>query len=273
MISHKYKFIFRHIGKTGGTSLEVALGEYAAESTKRETIRTLKGKASPIKNKHASLKDLMDQQRGEKRYFRFTFVRNPWVRAVSRYFYSIRRWEGAVLNSRGAPPDQIAKYKKRYGRWKKNIRPSFKKFIKMTLSPGTSVNDITLKYDGRKFRILQSRHVTGFLSYYDDEGKFIKQKPWLRNFEKEEKRQRAAWVEKNTLPETGHLYDYVGKSHRMQEDMDIICKKIGMPEVEIPHVNKSSHKHYTEYYDDETRKLVADYYKEDIDMFNFKFGK
>ena len=35
--------------------------------------------------------------------------------------------------------------------------------------------------------------------------------------------------------------------------------------------NKTDHKHYREYYDDHTRKLVAKYFEEDIDTFKYQF--
>jgi hypothetical protein len=39
----------------------------------------------------------------------------------------------------------------------------------------------------------------------------------------------------------------------------------------LPHENKTEHKHYREYYDDHTRKLVAKYFEEDIDTFKYQF--
>lgn len=63
-------FVFIHINKTGGTSIETALGLKLEHKTAQEKIRELGLPAWQNK-------------------FTFSFVRNPWDRVVSHYHYRV----------------------------------------------------------------------------------------------------------------------------------------------------------------------------------------
>lgn len=77
LISHKHRFIFIHIPKNAGISMKLALMEAADDW---ESIAYVHATASEVRNKVG--RDIWDN------YFKFAFVKNPWDRAVSFYFWS-----------------------------------------------------------------------------------------------------------------------------------------------------------------------------------------
>jgi chondroitin 4-sulfotransferase 11 len=64
--------------------------------------------------------------------------------------------------------------------------------------------------------------------------------------------------------------DFIGKFETINEDFDHIKSAIGL-EAELPHLNASKRADYQSYYNDETREIVANWFREDIETFGYRF--
>lgn len=66
------------------------------------------------------------------------------------------------------------------------------------------------------------------------------------------------------------LADFVGRYENLSADFAYICQRLNLKTC-IPHLNQSQHRDYQSYYDEKTKALVADYFKEDIALFGYEF--
>lgn len=71
--------------------------------------------------------------------------------------------------------------------------------------------------------------------------------------------------------------DFIGRFESRGQDLELISNKINFPidknfSVKAKENQKGANKkHYTEYYDDDTREIVAKKYAKDIEYFGYKF--
>lgn len=192
--------LFMHIPKTAGISLYKAIRH-----------PEIKIKGHFIQNPfHRYLKDTLPHYKNKP--YVFTFVRNPWDRLVSAFFY---------LNQGGrnhSDKSDSRKYLKKY-------HGNFETFVKKGIGEGKVFEQLHLK----------------------------PQYVWICN------------------DEGNLLTDYIGHFESLQEDLDRISKETGILFEPLDHHNSSSHKHYYDYYNDETQAIVAKAYKKDIELFGYQF--
>jgi hypothetical protein len=93
------------------------------------------------------------------------------------------------------------------------------------------------------------------------------------------------------------LVDYVGRFERLEQDFEVVAQRLNIHGKRLPHHNRSigrawgprvlmmwlkdpagmyrlwrnNHRHYAEYYDDESREFVRSIYALDIETFGYEF--
>jgi hypothetical protein len=96
----------------------------------------------------------------------------------------------------------------------------------------------------------------GLVDDFDDFNEFVEGRP---NF----KELQTRWV-------TGNI-DFVGKMENLQVDFNIACSKIGINEIELPHLNRSSKADYREVYNDKSIDIVTKAYEKDISALKYSY--
>ena len=216
-LSHRYKTIFIHIPKTGGTSIEAVLGmhgdradvgvvPYPDQVADRQHFYGRRLQHLSAERLRAELND----EALFASYFKFTVVRNPWERLVSTSAWSGRKWStGQMLE-----------------------RQEFDAFVRRTHAALTGAHDLSRA--GPAYS-----HVVPQVSYiFDEAGQ--------------------------------SLVDFIGRTETLERDWQVIRARLGV-EADLPTRMKSVHRQYREYYDAETRDMVADIYARDIEAFGYHF--
>ena len=81
MISDSHRFVFVHIPRTGGTSVETALAQFS-----RDPVHFVARGNTVFPYKHDSAQALAGRLGADwGRYLRFSIVRDPWARMLSEY--------------------------------------------------------------------------------------------------------------------------------------------------------------------------------------------
>ncbi len=88
IVSHRHKFIFMHLGRTGGRSLTVALARHCGPEDVITETADLPARNAKGFGRHDGAMEIRDKvgERIWREYFKFTFERNPWDKILSRYW-------------------------------------------------------------------------------------------------------------------------------------------------------------------------------------------
>jgi hypothetical protein len=215
LLSLRYKFLFIHIAKTGGTSIRAALRYYKWADPYRIPLFFLSRISSlthhrlgckiPRHAKAVAAYEMLPRELFNE-LFKFAFVRNPWDLQVSSYHHLMRERPRLLVGI-----------------------DDFGTFLRWKLDPNRNYHyivDTSIE--------LQSDYVV------DLNGNII--------------------------------VDYIGRYERLEEDFREACKKIGISPPNLPHKRRAKNRiAYQKYFTADTAKLVAEYFRRDIEMFDYSF--
>ena len=246
IISHRHKFIYLKARKVAGTSVEVALAQHCGDDDIITPIGAFDPKWDEDQYAHPGKKwrgygrhlPLIPVRRrlGRKlwdAYFKFAVTRNPWDLVVSQYHWAIRMDDGNPYT--GSVGRSLKRFWMNPGRVRKNFR-----------ALGASLARTHLKMDVVTFEFFV-RHM---LHYYEPNDRFY-------------------------FDRSGSVgLDFLIRYENLQDDYKVVCARIGIPPSQLLSLKTKSRperRHYSTYYDDRTREIVAKMYYRQIKHFGYDF--
>lgn len=130
--------------------------------------------------------------------------------------------------------------------------------------------------EGRRERYEAGAHLNGFQAYVLSNARTFEE--FLENCDEEiEDSDGSKWIFRNQFDyvcdSDGHiLVDFIARFETIHRDFETISQRASFRPFDLPHANKSNHKHYSSYYTPELVSLVAGRFEKDIQQFGYEFG-
>ncbi|MFC1908578.1 sulfotransferase family 2 domain-containing protein [Chloroflexota bacterium] len=235
MISVEKRFLFIHMPKTGGNSIQTILKEYSEDKFIAGGTRDGINRFG-IENekygtvKHSTLSEYESALEPElyNSLFKFAVIRNPWDRMVSLYFSSnVRDWNREAF--------------------RRIVEAAFP--LRHFIVVNSPIQNVLRKYDlrreqGRKTHLgIDMERILRRLKFPISSDK------------------------KNLIDDI----DYLLRFETLDEDFKLVCEQLDIPHVPLPVVNVSERVHYSQYYNEELKELVRRKFAEEIEFGKYQF--
>lgn len=165
IISHKHKFIFVHLGRTGGRSLTMELAKHCGPDDVITPTGDYAGQNVGTWRRHSKASQIRDRlgQNIWDEYFTFTFERNPWDKVLSNY-WSRRGYE----HGKGGATESIT-WIDRVWRKTSGYPWSFETWVKFRwyFSSGMGVRNIRFPTDIGKYTDNDDQPIVNFIGRYE----------------------------------------------------------------------------------------------------------
>lgn len=254
IVSHKHKFIFIKPIKVAGTSIEIALAQCCGEEDIITPITKFNPKADETQYHHPARNyrekgffNHMPPREIEKRvgrkiwdsYFKISVVRNPWDQTVSRFVWGKKR-PMPKKNKEADLRDKLSKLfsaKERFIFLKKKHIKTRKAWFQLHGSlSGKERNPFDL-----------------FIRTY---------RPYLDS-------SRFYFDSRDQL-----ICDYHIRFEHLNEDYQELCEQLDLPANQLPKTKnklRKKKKHYSTFYNNTRRQLVAEIFRREIEKFGYSF--
>jgi hypothetical protein len=232
IISHTHKFIFIKSEKTAGTSVESALSQFCSGNDVVTPINDYRHNRDENGN-------FLHQSMNAEEFIKLDLPNLQHVDALT-----IRRMV----------PDDVwdsyLKFSITRNPWDRIISDFF---WKKRQDPAIKPRKRFYHYFGVPFNELN--HVQGMFK------EFLNSDQWTNN--------DRFYVIDNQL-----CVDFAIRYERLSEDLSDVCKKLELDNCSLPRLKsgmRQKNHHYSEYFDEESKSIVAEKHKNDIRLFDYKF--
>jgi chondroitin 4-sulfotransferase 11 len=79
------------------------------------------------------------------------------------------------------------------------------------------------------------------------------------------------WVAKKENGNHSLMVDIILRHENLENDFQTLCEKLGIQNSHLPRINPSNHERYRTCYTEETKRIIAEVYATDIELFNYDF--
>lgn len=271
IISHKYKFIFLHVPKTGGSAIKAYLSQFLGDNDLQlGWSDTLDWKIpynqrvyrEILKDKNLKfVKEALKRRLIDKRIFERPILDFALRKIISKKLKTNTSHATAWHVSKFAPKE-----------WKKYFKFCFVRNPYTHAVSHFNWNEKNWNLSKIKIELKKEKNLANKNLF----------KKYLSNLIKKKNSKRTHSVsDRSFLIPGNEIYtlqnkiavDFIGKFENIENDLNTIKQKLKLPKTnfELPHTKNSKNTSFLKFYDNQNKELVEKIWKKEFEFFNYKY--